>query len=56
MIFGSNLLFNLYIEEITPIITPTNSPTNVGKTAPITSGPTKRKLIKGNINNIYKLY
>lgn len=47
MIFGSNLLFNLYIEEITPIITPTNSPTN---------SPTKRKLIKGNINNIYKLY
>ena len=47
MIFGSNLLFNLYIEEITPIITPTNAPTN---------GPTKRKLIKGNINNIYKLY
>lgn len=40
MIFGSNLLFNLYIEEITPII----------------SGPSKRKLIKGNINNIYKLY
>lgn len=47
MIFGSNLLFNLYIEEITPIITPTNIPTN---------SPTKRKLIKGNINNIYKLY
>ena len=47
MIFGSNLLFNLYIEEITPIITPTNAPTN---------SPTKRKLIKGNINNIYKLY
>lgn len=43
MIFGSNLLFNLYIEEITPIITPSNS-------------PSKRKLIKGNINNIYKLY
>lgn len=43
MIFGSNLLFNLYIEEITPIIT-------------TSSGPTKRKLIKGNINNIYKLY
>ena len=47
MIFGSNLLFNLYIEEITPIITPINS---------TSSGPTKRKLIKGNINNIYKLY
>lgn len=47
MIFGSNLLFNLYIEEITPIITPTNIPTN---------SPSKRKLIKGNINNIYKLY
>lgn len=47
MIFGSNLLFNLYVEEITPIITPTNIPTN---------SPTKRKLIKGNINNIYKLY
>ena len=43
MIFGSNLLFNLYIEEITPIITQTNE-------------PIKRKLIKGNINNIYKLY
>lgn len=41
MIFGSNLLFNLYIEEI---------PTK----ASITSGPTK--LIKGNVNNIYKLY
>ena len=47
MIFGSNLLFNLYIEEITPIITPINAPVN---------GPTKRKLIKGNVNNIYKLY
>ena len=43
MIFGSNLLFNLYVKEITPIITQTNE-------------PTKRKLIKGNINNIYKLY
>ena len=47
MIFGSNLLFNLYIEEITPIVTPTNTTSNE---------PTKRKLIKGNINNIYKLY
>lgn len=51
MIFGSNLLFNLYIEEITPIITPTKGPSS----GP-TNGPTKRKLIKGNINNIYKLY
>ena len=51
MIFGSNLLFNLYIEEITPIITPTNAKPNGPS-----SGPTKRKLIKGNINNIYKLY
>lgn len=44
MIFGSNLLFNLYVKEITPII---QGPSNE---------PTKRKLIKGNINNIYKLY
>ena len=51
MIFGSNLLFNLYIEEITPIITPTNGPIN----APV-KGPSKRKLIQGTINNTYKLY
>lgn len=41
MIFGSNLFFNLYIEEIQPTIGSTNGPT---------------KLIKGNINDIYKLY
>ena len=55
MVFGSNLLFNLYIEEITPIITPINAPVK-GPTNSPTNGPTKRKLIKGNINNIYKLY